>query len=496
MITPTAEQEAVLSAYLAGERLVVDALAGSGKTSTLRMLAQSTLHRGGLYIAYNKAIQTDAERSFPSNTLCRTAHSLAYQAVGYTLKDKLNRPRQRAQELAGILGIKKRLLTVNAHGHAAVIDRVALARQVMDTIRRFCYSADTALGAWHVPKVTGLGDEGQAEVAEHVLAFAGSAWLDLCSPTGRLRLDHDHYLKMWALTRPTLSAGAIYLDEAQDANPVIADLVQRQDHAQLILVGDRHQQLYAWRGAEDAMTGFNGTRLVLTKSFRFGPAVAAVANEWLTALGSDLRIVGHDPIPSTVGPLPLSDVDTVLCRTNAGTIAQAIAAESRGLKAAITGGAWDLAALARAAQELQDRGTTSHPELMAFTSWGDVVEYAETESSENLATFVRLVDSYGAKEMLRIINGLAATEEAADIVLSTGHKAKGREWDRVLIGPDFKPNPRRDPVTGDLVEPEMTPEARMLAYVSVTRARLHLDPSGLDWARTAPRATTPEWSAA
>ena len=32
----------------------------------------------GLYVAYNKAIQTEAEKSFPRNVECRTAHSLAY----------------------------------------------------------------------------------------------------------------------------------------------------------------------------------------------------------------------------------------------------------------------------------------------------------------------------------------------------------------------------------------------------------------------------------
>jgi UvrD-like helicase family protein len=489
MITPTAEQEAILDAYLTGEPLVVEALAGTGKTSTLRMLASATPNRGALYVAYNKAIQVDAERSFPANTLCRTAHSLAYQTVGYTLKGKLRKPRQRAADVARILGITSRLIVPNALGHPASVDRSALARHTLDAVTRFCHSADTSISAHHVPRVTGLGDDGQAEVAERVLELAPAAWVDLCSPGGRLKLSHDHYLKMWALLGPVLPAPVIYLDEAQDANPVIAGVVKAQ-HAQVILVGDRHQQLYGWRGARDAMAGFDGTRLALTKSFRFGPAVAEVANEWLAQLGSDLRVAGHDPIASTVGRLTLDDADAVLCRTNAGTIAQAIAAEDRGLKAAITGGAAELRSLAQAAEELQDRGETSHPELAAFTSWHDVVEYAEGESTENLATFVRLINAYGPREVLRIIGALVANEADADVVISTGHKAKGREWPAVRIADDFKPTPRRDPETGDLVEPEMTDEARMLAYVAVTRAQRRLDPAGLDWARDAAPATT------
>lgn len=489
-ITLTAEQVAVIDGYLCGNRLVVDALAGSGKTSTIRECARATPRRGGLYIAYNKAIQVDAERSFPSNTLCRTAHSLAYQAVGYSLADKLRKPRQRANDVARILGIKGRLIATNVMGQPASIDRPILARLVMDTVAKFCHSADYGFTARHVPTVAGLTLEGQAEVSERVIGLARDAWGDLCTPDGQLKLQHDHYLKLWQLTSPGIPSDVIYLDEAQDANPVISSVVNAQDHAQLILVGDRHQQLYGWRGAKDAMSGFDGTRLVLTKSFRFGPAIAENANLWLEALNSKLRIVGHDPIPSTVGRIGLDEVSAVLCRTNAGTIAQAIAAESRGVRAAITGGAGELASLARAAGELQSRGSTSHPEFVAFQRWSDVVEYAKTDAAgENLATFVNLVDAYGSVELLRIIGGLAANEDSADLVISTGHKAKGREWDRVLIGADFKPFPRKDPATGELKDPEMTDEARMLAYVAVTRAKLRLDPSGLDWAMPA-RALT------
>lgn len=483
MITPTQEQIAVLDAYLRGERLVVDALAGSGKTSTLRMLADATPRRVGLYVAYNKAIATDADKSFPGNTLCRTAHALAYAAVGYAHAGKLRKPRQRARDVAQILGISRRVITTNALGQPAAVDVPALARLVLDTVGRFCHSADYSLSPASVPLVTGLGREGQAEVAEQVVGWARDAWLDLCSPGGQLKLQHDHYLKMWQLARPGIPSDVIYLDEAQDANPVISSVVTAQDHAQLILVGDRHQQLYGWRGAKDAMTGFDGTRLVLTKSFRFGPAIAEQANHWLAALRSDLRVVGHDPIGSTVGRVPLDQVTAILCRTNSGTIAQALAAEDRGLKVAITGGAADLASLARAADELQATGRTWHPEFVAFKSWGDVVEYAQSDAAgENLTTFVNLIDAYGAAEILRIVDTLAQREDDADVVISTGHKAKGREWASVLIGQDFKPSPRRDPVTGELVDPDMSDEARMLAYVAVTRARQRLDPAGLEWA--------------
>jgi hypothetical protein len=68
-------------------------------------------------------------------------------------------------------------------------------------------------------------------------------------------------------------------------------------------------------------------------------------------------------------------------------------------------------------------------------------------------------------------------ERHADVIVSTAHKAKGREWATVRIANDF-PEPeagrrRRDPL--------VPPEDAMLAYVAVTRARKLLDPEGLSW---------------
>ncbi|PKS77787.1 UvrD-helicase domain-containing protein, partial [Klebsiella pneumoniae] len=93
---------------------------------------------------------------------------------------------------------------------------------------------------------------------------------------------HDGYLKLYQLSHPNLSLRyqVILFDEAQDANPVTSDIVIRQ-RSRTILVGDVHQQIYLFRGANDAMNNprfSNADQLYLTHSFRFGPNVAMVAN--------------------------------------------------------------------------------------------------------------------------------------------------------------------------------------------------------------------------
>jgi superfamily I DNA/RNA helicase len=106
---PTGEQQAIIDASQSGADLVIEAGAGTGKTSTLRLVANTQPRRRGLYVAYNKAIATDAKRSFPTSVTCTTAHSLAFRAVGRRFAHRLNGPRMPARQTANELGITRPL---------------------------------------------------------------------------------------------------------------------------------------------------------------------------------------------------------------------------------------------------------------------------------------------------------------------------------------------------------------------------------------------------
>ncbi len=58
------------------------AFAGAGKTSTLVRLCERNPHLDFLVVVYNKSAQIHAERTFPPNATCLTAHSIAYRMVG------------------------------------------------------------------------------------------------------------------------------------------------------------------------------------------------------------------------------------------------------------------------------------------------------------------------------------------------------------------------------------------------------------------------------
>lgn len=465
-LLPTPEQQAGLDAFATGKDMVIEAGAGTGKTTFLRLLSESTRDQG-IYVVYNKAAQMDAAASFPDNVQVRTAHSLAFGSVKNSKKgglmSRLNGNRIPSRACVSILGIPAGFQADEDH----FIPDWIIARSALDAVGRFCNSADDEITEYHVPKVDGLED--QRSYKQYVVSFARTAWDDLNNLAGKLQFKHDHYLKIWALSRPTLRCDFVMLDEAQDANPVIAKVVEDQE-MQKVMVGDRCQAIYGWRGAVDAMAEFETEhRLVLSQSFRFGPAVAEQANRFLDLLDAPLRLSGLDAIVSTVGPV--AEPDAILCRTNASVIENAMSAQAGGKKVAIVGGTREIEEFAKAARDLMQGRSVSHRDLAAFKSWNEVAAYSKTEEGRDLRVMVSLIENYSVEEILTVCQN-SVDEKSADIIVSTAHKAKGREWDHVRISNDFTaPEEGEEPSRPEL----------MLAYVAVTRAKITLDQGALAW---------------
>jgi len=470
---PTGEQERILDAFPDGGNMVIVAAAGSGKTTSLKMIAAATPRRKGLYLAYNRAIADDAKASFPASVNCVTAHALAYRALGYQYKDRLNGPRVPAARAASILGINYAVTLDDK-----VLQPAQLARLANETVARFCHSADDEPARWHVPVVTGLEKpEQRRAVEESVHPLALKVWADISQVKGQLHFTHDTYLKLFGLSRPSLPYDYVLFDECQDANPVVLGIVKGQQDTQVIAVGDPSQAIYAWRGSIDSMDQFDAKyRLHLSKSFRFGPAIAAEANKWLDLLNAELRVEGFERVASTVGQLAFADA--ILCRTNAGAIGQVMTMIGAGQRVALTGGGDDMRRLAEAAVDLKAGRGTAHPELFAFRTWAEVQDHAENDpAGSDLKVFVNLVDKHGPDLIIATLNRLTRDESRADVVISTAHKAKGREWRSVQIAGDF-----REPKGDDDGQPGEIPRAEMmLSYVAVTRAKLALDPAGVAW---------------
>lgn len=493
----TDEQQAIIDAIQQGQNLVAQARAGTGKTATLVMATRTQQNKKTLYLAYNKAIATDARRKFGRHVDCRTLHSLAYAHAKDWMRSRLTTPRQNGRMVADILRIVQPMVVTAGSFDMPIEVRLPpqqLGRLVTEGIRRFCYSADPEPSWWHVPKQPGLTSAAHQHVAQRLVALMHRAWADISSTAGQLRLEHDHYLKTWAMTDPQLPFDLVLLDEGQDSNRLTSHLIATQTNTQTAVVGDSAQQLYAWRGATDSLEEFpEHVVLYLTQSWRFGPAVAEIGNVFLRLRDTQPLVRGNPTMDSRLVDNMIAP-DAILCRTNAGAMEEVIGQLELGRATYLQGGGDAMRRMAEAAIELQSGNGTNNPELCAFTSWAEVRDYVEVDpSGSDLRAFVRLVEEHGADSIIdacdRLINapssyslGRRPEEEVplGSVVVSTMHKSKGLEWRKVRIGRDV-PGPRVDPETWLLRDPD--PAEMMLNYVAATRAQWELDPGPLrQWA--------------
>jgi hypothetical protein len=522
---PTPQQRAAEDALRRREDVLIAAGAGAGKTSTLVHLARVCRELGlyGAYICFNGSTAQEARGRFPSNFTCGTAHSFATQASRvnggrpfwhHRLRSKQNkRGFQNARVVADILGITDDLEVAGEH-----LEPTEVATLAVRTVQAFCGTADESMTAEHVPLPDYLEENVRGPLAAALLPHAQRAWRDMelrdglagrehgtpASADSCLNVDHAFYLKRWQLSGlPIMVKGpggveqpadVVFFDECQDASPVMAAIFERmrtQYGKQLVLVGDQCQAINGFAGAIDIMPRFAyATRVELTKSFRFGPAVADEANVWLSLLDADLRITGHDPVESVVAPLGPDEVpDAILCRTSAGAMRAVLEQHAAERKVHLVGDGDDIKRLAQAAIDLDEKGWTGHPDLRGkFRSWQQVVDYCESGElgSEDLETGVRLIKDFTPEGVIEAIEKLVSAN-AAEVTVSTAHVSKGLEWDVVKIGDDFR-GPKLDK-NGVEVLPER--DELMLAYVAVTRAKLRLDVGSLSWGRAYAGAPAP-----
>lgn len=468
---PTAEQADIIDAARTEQDMIIEAGAGTGKTTTLRQLAEDSPKERILYVAYNKSVQLEAADSFSPNVTARTAHSLAY---GGTIRKYGNRVRNCRMGSIQVTELAQRLnicdFDFGPDSNDKPLKLQVVAELVTTALTRFCGGADQEVSDRHVSRRPGLGESENEALRAHVVELANRAWSDYSSTSGRLTFTPAIYLKLWQSSNPTLKYDTIFFDEAQDANGAMAAVVNRQS-AKRRAVGDRCQALYEWNGAIDAMARWSHwSRLMLTRSFRFGPVVAGQANLWLEYLKSDLRLTGLESIDSRLVEY-MSEPTAVLCRTNMGVIDAALRQLQAGRATAVVGGVGEAARLARAAADLKSGRRPKHPDLAGFRSWEEFLNFVNHDpDGQDFAVLAALVETYGTDQILMLQRRLCAKEADAQVTISTGHKAKGREWPKVLIAQDFAPRDS-DSDSEDSPEPPFTRAAAMLAYVAVTRAR-------------------------
>ncbi|KAB0482393.1 AAA family ATPase [Vibrio chagasii] len=459
---PTNQQNAITCRPVA--KAVIKALAGTGKTSVLRMLANRYSELRFLYIAYNRPIVDEA--NMPPNCLSLTGHQLAYKFVGkyysHKLSDNLN------------MGLIKNKLGLSW----------ADANSTKITLENFFFSQDKEIEKKHAPGST-RNSQALLMRAKYV-SLANQVWKSMKDLDGEFPMTHDGYLKGFSIAEVDLSShfDILLIDEAQDLNPAVKSFIAAQKHMKTYYCGDDSQQLYRYRGAEDSLADAekNGAEVFwLTQSFRFNDLVAKYANSFLSQLKVPEKLKGtpngvENSIVDSIDKLDQSLPVAFINRTILRTIEVAIEAEQQGKKVMWIGGIekypfselFDVLYL-----KLNQRSNIKSRDLLkSFKSFESYQEVAKQTNSLDMARVLRLIKKYG-EGIFTIYQRLKKSEvvdrSIAEVIVGTCHRTKGLEFPQVVLGSDFG-----DSKTLLLKSEEEIRDELNLMYTAITRTQIRL----------------------
>lgn len=434
----TGEQEDICASK--ADVIKVSAFAGTGKTTTLCAFSEVNPASRILYIAFNKAIQLEASGKFPDHVTARTAHSIAFSACGRNYVHKLAadiRPFHIQRHLERSL----RDIPGTAHN--------LYGARVIETVKNYLVSGDMEMRSAHV-SIGNAPVEVKNFDERMILEDAKRIWAEMQSTLSDIPMLHDGYLKLYQLKGARLPYDIILFDEAQDTNPVTQAIVEAQA-ARKVYVGDRHQAIYGFRGATNAMELIDSDEHhYLTGSFRFGQSIADVANQILLVKNEDVRLQGHGQ-GSRVRFISPNEGHAYITRGNSAIFKRAVQCVTSNEPFSFVG---DIKGY-RFDQILDVYNLSAGHQvkdafIRSFSAADELAEYAEAVNDREIISRCKLVAKYehdipGLIERIEqralppIIPGdmSGVPEDDKRIILTTAHKSKGLEFKNVKLAGDF-----------------------------------------------------------
>jgi len=434
----TDEQQAIIQT---NENIVINAVAGSGKTTTLIEYAKTrSSNKRILYLAFNRSVKTEAEQKFAAaglkNVKVETAHSLAFDAIvkmsGYSLNQGY-----KSYEWVELLNID----TGDLH-----VDYI-IASHINKFISLFCNSTATRVQELNYNDV--ITDPKAQQFVNNFYSvieqFTRQALAKM--DKGSIAITHDFYLKKFQLSEPKLPYDYILFDEGQDASGAMLDVFLKQP-ATKVIVGDIHQQIYGWRFAINSLLKTDFPFYNLSNSFRFNDEIALIANKilaWKKYLDQPkaVKVIGAGTESE------FSFTKATLARTNLSLLMNAVAQWQQGsIKKVFFEGKMSSYTFADEGASLYDilnlyngKHDKIRDKLIAgMKTMKELEDYIEKTEDNSLSVIVDVVKEYG-NELPHLVSQLKENEvtdkQKADMVFSTVHRCKGMEYDEVTLLSDF-----------------------------------------------------------
>ena len=249
----TAEQLEVLTAVLDTkyDTVMVDAIGGSGKSTTSVASARLYAPKTGFYTAFNKAIVEDTKKKLQGVLPARTFHSIAYNII---------KPRKSIEELT----------------YKSISNKFSYPEK-LDIIG--CLNGYFNSSYINIEDYLNKEHPHGKKLHEYVCDLADDMW------NGKINPTFDYLLKCMHLMLHTgeLEVGydLIIVDECQDLVPVTFEITKLLKAKKKLYLGDKFQNIYNYMGTVNAFNLIKDAHTVrLTETFRCDKDTAYIVEKY------------------------------------------------------------------------------------------------------------------------------------------------------------------------------------------------------------------------
>lgn len=508
---PTPEQQAILSAVKdSRDSLMITAYAGTGKTTTLCMIAQALPTQPALALAFNVNIKKELERRFPPFFKVMTMNGLGHLAWMRAIRGKIITLEERKLGKIITQVFKDHGYEGNEDAWTSIRQLVSAAMQagIVPTTRPHKGLRPDTPETWAMlADSLWLQDIGETEIAlaREILSRSVDQAFE-----GIISFDDQIYM-------PTLFNGQFprygltMVDEAQDLSPLNHIMVNRASGGRLIVVGDPKQAIYAFRGADSSSmeklrklrpawidlplaTTFRCPKIVVDRQQKHAPGFVAFHTNAIGEVKKHQRYISgatEDAGPKTwdwkwVETLNAARSIAVLSRNNAPLLKIAFKLLRSNVPVTMLGRDIGKTLVALSKKVLPDDDMKAPECVLAVNQWRDnQIALANANGQEEKVA--NLHDQ--AECLLAVIEGAKAETAAAirwylrelferssgHVVISTIHRAKGLEYDTVL-----HLDPWRIPSKFAQQSPVQMQQEMNLLYVCETRCKRLLIEANLE----------------
>lgn len=482
MFNPSPYQQAIFNAYSgSNSNIIVNAAPGAGKTTTiLQVLALTPKHKSVCFLAFNKSIVEELQSRVPAGIDVSTLHSLGMKSLMRHYRGQVKVLDMKTFIIAKDLCRKNKWNVPQDE-----MDRFLMTLADLVNIYRLAMASTEEdlldLAYRHEIDITGEILQRTMETIVYLQQYNG----------GRMALkerliDFTDMIYLPATMNIQLPQyDEVFVDECQDLNKAQQIIVEKitKSSGRTVCVGDRYQSIYSFMGAdvqsfEKLASKPNTIQLPLSVTYRCAKSIVTMANRVY-----DNILPAPNAIDGEVRPGSIHEVrpgDFVLCRNTAPLVTVFYHLIGEEIRCHIKGKALGKnlismvkkfrnlpllemleelrGALGQIAVELAQKNVkkpTDHPRYVSYEERVSVVE--------------AVAERYRyTHEVITALENMFSDDDKDGVILSTIHKSKGLEADRVfIIRRDLLPSKRA-------TQPWQREQERNLEYVAYTRAKKSL----------------------